>query len=257
MMIADVHAHLDFEEYEKDLDEVIEAQKKAGVKAIVNHGTTIKGNRRVLELASKYDIIKPALGIYPVYAAEMKEEDFDKEIEFIRKQQGIVAIGEVGLDYYVGDDNPHGDKYRAQMRRCFEKFIKLAEQRNLPIVVHSRRAELDCIEMLEASSIKKDKVVMHCFMGRKHLIKRILANGWSISIPCIIGRLQQLQENVAMAPIGQLLTETDSPYMSPFPDIKRNEPRFISETIKKIAEIKKLDPEETAKLLYMNYQRLF
>jgi len=257
MMIVDVHAHLDFEEYEKDLDAVMEANRKAGVKAIVNHGTTAKANRRVLELAKKYGLIKPALGIYPVYAAEMKEEDFDKEIEFIKKQDNIVAIGEVGLDYYIGDDNPHGDKYRTEMKKCFEKFIKLAEHRKLPLVAHSRRAELDVIEMLESSSINKNKIVMHCFMGRKHLVKRVLDNGWSLSIPCIIGRLQQLQENVSMAHISQLLTETDAPYMSPYPDIKRNEPRFIIETIKKIAEIKKLDEEETAKLLYMNYQRLF
>jgi TatD DNase family protein len=98
---------------------------------------------------------------------------------------------------------------------------------------------------------------MHCFMGRKHLVKRIIGNGWNISIPCIIGKLQQLQENVEMAPISQLLTETDAPYMSPFPETRRNESGFVLETLKKMAEIKKLDVEEISKLIYMNYQRVF
>ena len=256
MIIIDTHAHLDFKEYEKDIDKVIEENKKAGVVAIINNGVHVESNRRVLELAKKYDIIKPALGFYPVHAAQMKEEDFDVELDFISKQD-IVAIGEVGLDYKKGDDNPHGNKYKDEMRKCFEKFIKLAEKKNIPIIVHSRKAELDTIEMLENSNLKPEKIIMHCFMGRKHLVDRILKNGWSMSIPCIINKLQQLQIIVEKAPMNQLLTETDCPYMSPYPDIKRCEPRFIVEGLKKIAEIKKLDVEEVSKMIYMNYQSMF
>ena len=257
MMIVDVHAHLDFEEYDNDLDKVMADNKAAGVKAIINNGVDSKSNSKVLELAKKYDIIKPALGFYPVKAALLKEEDFDKEIEFISKQKNIVAIGEVGLDYIKGDDNPHGDKYKNEMKACFEKMIKLAEKKNLPIICHSRRAELDVIEMLESSSMKKRKVIMHCFMGRQHLVKRIIDNGWSMSIPCIVTKLQQLQLIAQMAPIEQIFTETDAPYMSPYPDIRRNEPRFVVEGLKKIAEIKKLDVEECSKMIYLNYQRMF
>jgi TatD DNase family protein len=256
MLIVDVHAHLDFEEYDTDRDKVIEENKKAGVKAIINQGVDIKHNRKVLELASKYDIIKPALGFYPVHAVQIKEEKFDAELDFISKQN-IVAIGEVGLDYKKGDDNPFGDKYKGEMRKCFEKFIALAEKKRIPIIVHSRKAELDVIEMLESSSMKKGKVIMHCFMGRQHLVKRIIDNGWSMSIPCIVTKLQQLQLIAQMAPVQQIFTETDAPYMSPYPDIKRNEPRFIIEGLKKIAEIKKLDVEELSKMIYMNYQRMF
>lgn len=255
-MIIDIHAHLDFDEYEKDIDQVIEENKKAGVKTIINNGVHPESNRRVLELAKKYDLIKPALGFYPVHCAKVSEKEFDKELEFISKQD-IIALGEVGLDYKKGDDNPHGDKHKEKMKICFQKFIALAEKKNIPIIVHSRKAELDCIEMLEKSNLRKDQIMMHCFMGRKHLVKRILDNGWKMSIPCIVNKLQQLQEIVAMAPMTQLLTETDAPYMSPYPDIKRNEPRFISESIKKIAEIKGLDPEEVEKMIFMNYQRIF
>ncbi len=221
MMIVDVHAHLDFEEYDADIDKVIEENKKAGVKAIINNGVHALSNRKVLELAKKYNIIKPALGFYPVHAAQIKEEDFDKELKFISKQENIVAIGEVGLDYYVGDDNPHGDKYKSEMRKCFQKFIELAHRKNLPIIVHSRRAELEVVEMLESSSLKPNKIVIHCFMGRQHLVKRILDHGWSMGISCLVAKLQQLQLIVEKAPMNQLLTETDSPYQSPYPDVKR------------------------------------
>jgi TatD DNase family protein len=253
-MLIDVHAHLDFDEYKDDLDSFIAAQENAGVSAVVCNGVTPESNRKILELAKKYKMIRPALGYYPVWCVNASEEDFDNELHFIAKQD-IAAIGEVGLDYMKGDDNPHGDTHKQKMRLCFEKFIKLAESRNVPIIVHSRRAELDCIEMLESSKAKK--VVMHCFMGRKNLVKRILDNGWSLSIPCIVGKLQQLQENVAMANTSQILTETDSPYMSPNPDVRRNEPRFVDGTVRKIAEIKKLDYEETKRMIFQNYQRLF
>jgi TatD DNase family protein len=257
MLIVDVHAHLDFEEYDKDLDRVMAENQGAGVKVIINNGVDVESNRKVLILAKKYDIIKPALGFYPVKAAQTREADFDRELEFISKQDNIIAIGEVGLDYYVGDDNPHGDKYRSEMKRCFEKFIKLAEKKKIPMICHSRRAELDVIEMLESSSLKKSQVLMHCFMGRQHLVKRIIDNGWSMSIPCIVTKLQQLQLVAQMAPVTQIFTETDAPYMSPHLEIRRNEPRFIIEGLKKIAEIKKLDVDELSKMIYMNYQKMF
>ncbi|KYK27075.1 hypothetical protein AYK26_00040 [Euryarchaeota archaeon SM23-78] len=256
MIIIDTHAHLDFKDYDKDRDKVIEENKKAGVVAIINNGVDIASNRKVLELAKKYDIIKPALGFYPVHAVQVKEEEFDKELDFISKQD-IVALGEVGLDYLKGEDNPFGDKYSKEMKACFEKFMALAEKKNIPIIVHSRRAELDMVEMLESSSLKPEKILVHCFMGRKHLVKRILDHGWSMSISAIVKKLQQLQLIVEQAPMNQLLTETDAPYQSPYPDIRRNEPRFIIEALKKIAEIKKLDIEEVANMIYKNYQAMF
>ena len=256
MLIIDVHAHLDFKEYDNDIDKVIENNKKAGVVAVINNGVDIASNRKVLELAKKYDIIKPALGFYPVHAVQAKQEEFDAELDFISKQD-IAAIGEVGLDYLKGDDNPFGDKYSKEMKACFEKFISLAKKKNIPIIVHSRRAELDVVEMLESSSLKPEKILMHCFMGRKHLVKRILDHGWSMGISCLVKKLQQLQSIVEQAPMNQLLTETDAPYQSPYPDIRRNEPRFIIESLKKIAEIKKLDVEEASNMIYKNYQAMF
>jgi len=207
-------------------------------------------------MAKKYDIIKPALGFYPTRCIHVSEEEFDAELKFI-SEQDIIAIGEVGLDYKKTDENPVTAESIDKMKKCFQKIIDLTEKKNIPIIIHSRKAELDCIEMLEKSNLKKDQIIMHCFMGRKHLVKRVIDNGWSLSIPTIVNKLQQLQENVANTPMSQLLTETDAPYMSPYPNIRRNEPRFIIESIKKIAEIKNLDPEEVKKMIFMNYQRVF
>jgi TatD DNase family protein len=254
MILVDVHAHLDAPDYEKNFSEMIAENKKAGVAAIVSNGTHTESNRKVLELAKKYDIIKPALGVYPVHAVDMSEEDFDREAEFIKKQD-ILAVGEVGLDYLKGDDNPHGDEKKILMKERFERLIEISEKKKVPIIVHSRRAELDCIEMLQSSNAKK--VIMHCFMGRKHLVKRIADNGWTLSIPCIVGKSQQLQDNVSLLPTSQLLTETDAPYLSPDSAVWPNQSRFVEVAVRKIAEIKKLETEETANLIYQNYRKMF
>ncbi|MBU1975536.1 MAG: TatD family hydrolase, partial [Nanoarchaeota archaeon] len=134
-------------------------------------------------------------------------------------------------------------------------IIELAEKKKIPLIVHSRKAELDVIEMLESSNTKK--VVMHCFMGRKHLVKRIVDNGWYTSIPCIVSKLQQLQELVKQQDMSRIFTETDAPYMSPYKDIRRNEPPFVVEGIKKIAALKGMDAEEVANNVFKNYQDVF
>jgi len=257
VMLIDVHAHLDHELFAKDRDEVIARAKAAGVKVIIANGVDSETNSYVIHFAEKYDIVKPALGIYPPdalkeevccggYPLKLKPYDLDEELEKIEKAKPI-ALGEVGLDYKNGKDI-EGQK------RVFQAFIDLSKKLNIPLIVHSRKAELDVIDMLEASKAKK--VVMHCFSGRVHLIKRVAANGWSFSIPCNIVKSEQFQNLVKLVNISQLLTETDCPYLSPFPDT-RNEPAFIIESVKKIAELKGMTVEDTANNIFMNYQNLF
>jgi len=252
--LVDVHAHFDLGEYDKDLPKVIDNCKTTGVKAIIINGVHPKSNRKVLELAKKYDILKPALGYYPVHVVEDSWEQVEEELDFIKKNKELVGLGEVGLDYKFGDDNPHGDKHKLIQKKAFEKFIEISEKRKLPLIVHSRKAEQDVIEMLESSTLKNP--VMHCFMGKKKLMQRVADNGWNFSIPTIIIKLQQLQEMVQYTNINQLLTETDSPYLAPNPG-ERNTPANVALGVKKIAEIKGFTPEETANNIFMNYQRLF
>ncbi len=257
-MLVDVHCHLDHIDFREDIDKVIERAKQAGVSVIIANGISPETNRIVLELSKKYGIVKPALGIYPIDALTneikageypLKTEPFniDEEIEFIKKQK-IIALGEVGLDF------KDGKQYEKQQKEVFSKFIALAEKMKKPIIVHSRKAEQDVIEMLESSSIKK--AVLHCFSGKFKLVKKGADLGYHFSIPTNVVRSQQFQDLVKEVNINQLLSETDAPYLSPFPG-RRNEPAFVIESVKKIAEIKKFEFEEVEKNLFLNFQRLF
>lgn len=258
MILVDVHAHLDHVRFKNDLDQVIQRAKQAGVKAIITNGIDPETNRATLEIAKKYDIVKPALGIYPVDALRREAEtgehhktpppfNFDKELEFIEQNKEIVAIGEIGLDF------KNSNKKQEQIFH-FQKLIELAEKLNKPIIVHSRGAEPEVVETLQSTNIKK--VVLHCFSGKLKLAKKALSYGYSFSLPTNIVRSQQFQLLAEAAPLSQILTETDAPYLSPFKEIK-NEPSFVAETIKMISKIKKLEPEEVANNIYMNYQKLF
>jgi TatD DNase family protein len=263
MLLVDVHAHLDLEGYEKigGISNVIAECERDGVKIIISNGINIESNRKVLDIASKHGIVRAALGIYPTHCLEMIEageyEEFDKEIKFIEKkvkEKKCIAIGEVGLEY---KEIPNiTDAQKNIQKDCLRQFVNLAKKCDIPIIIHSRNAELEVVELLEQEGMKDKKVIMHCFCGRKHIVKRIRDNGWSFSIPCNIIRSQQFQEIARDTPLEQLFTETDSPLLSPEKDTV-NRPSNVIVTIKKIAELKKMTPEEVANIIYNNYQKLF
>ncbi len=258
MIIADVHCHLDHQSFDGQIDKLIENAKKAGVKAIITNGVNPESNRKALKIAKKYDIVLPALGIYPIDALQRETGtdsygsgngfDVDKEIGFIRQNKDkIAAIGEVGMDLKLGKDVN-------SQREVFGKMLRLADELDKPILIHSRKAEKEVMDILART--KHKKIVMHCFSGKKKYVIEGLKRGYYFSIPTNIVRSFQFQLLVEIAPMSQLLTETDAPYLSPYQG-KTNEPAFITETIKQIAEIKKMDKEEVSKILFMNYQKLF
>ncbi|MBI2545685.1 TatD family hydrolase [Candidatus Woesearchaeota archaeon] len=259
--LIDLHAHLDHPAFKDDQDEVIARAKEAGVSIILISGVNPKSNRAVLDLCSKYpDILKASLGIYPIDALQREIEtgeyplksepfDIDEEIAFIEKQRKhIHAVGECGLDYHWIKDKKEAQK------KLFAKIIALCERIDKPLIVHSRKAEDDCIAMLKSSKLRK--VNFHCFTGNKKLVKQIAEQGWYFSVPANIVRSQQFQELVKEVPLSHLFCETDSPYLSPFKE-KRNEPAFIMEGYKKIAELKRMELAEVAHNIYMNWQRVF
>ncbi len=262
MILVDIHSHLYYKDF-TDLDEVIKRAENAGVKVIACAGIDVKSNRQTLEIASKYPLVKAVLGIYPPDALDKENKDMgnissnanpatidiDKEIEFIRSNKHkIIGIGEIGLDFSFKEFD-----MKLQMD-VFVKQLNLAKLLNLPVIVHSRKAEADIIGILEKHNMKK--VVLHCFCGKKRLIKVAIEKGWYFSIPTNIVRSSQFQELVEMVPLPQLLTETDAPFLSPYPGM-RNEPAFVLESVKKIASIKKIEKEEAANIIFSNYQRLF
>jgi TatD DNase family protein len=256
-MLIDVHSHLDHPLIKDKIGEIIRNAKTIGVRHIIANGIEPKTNRICLELSRRYDTAECGMGIYPRnllkkeveqgYSTINPDFDIDGEIEFIKNNKDeIIAISEVGLDFSYGENKPQ--------IQDFEKMISLAEELKKPIVVHSRKAELKCIEILESSKLKK--IVMHCFTGRKHLVKRIRDNGWFFSVPASVVSSGQFQMIVEQVPLSQLFCETDSPFLSPFKG-RLNEPAFVVESYKKIAEIKKLDFSEVANNIYMNWQRVF
>ena len=262
MNLVDVHAHLTDEKFKADLDMVLHRAKEAGVKAVICNGTNPINNREILALAKQHDLIKVALGAYPTDALGLEETetglvpskqpwDFDKEVDFIESQKNhIVAIGEVGLEYKHVTD-PLLRKLQVQN---LSKILALAERIKKPVILHTRGAEAETIELLQSSSNKK--VVLHCFGGKKSLVRKANDLGYSLSIPPVCVRLQHFGMVVDESSVSQLLTETDSPWLSHVA-MERNEPKNVLESIKFIANKKKFDVEETANSIFLNYQRLF
>lgn len=262
MNLVDVHCHLTHEKFKDDLNTVIETAKKEGVKAIVCSGVNTPTNREVLALSKKFPLVKASLGIYPIDALGLPQDesglsrqlspiDVDEELAFIAKNKdSIISVGEAGLDFKFANKE---DQIKKQ-KENFQKVIDCCEKIKKPLVVHSRRAEKECVEMLESSKLRK--VDLHCFEGNKKVIQKAADLGFYFSIPPVIVRLQHFQTLVGMVNINQLLTETDAPWLSPVPGV-RNEPHFVLESVKKIAEIKGFTVEETANNVFLNYKRLF
>ncbi len=261
MEFVDVHCHLDDPRYADDLDNVIERAKEAGAVAIISSGVNPESNRRVLELSKKYNIVRASFGLYPLDSIadkaevgddvirEIKPFSVDEELKWIEEHEsGCVSIGEVGLDYKLA---PGTEEFQKEV---FKKAIALAMKLDKPIVIHSRKAELDCIEILEKMNCKK--VVMHCFSGKKSLIKRCVENGWFLSVPSIITRLQHFQTMAEIVPLENLLTETDGPYLAPVAG-ELSESADIVGTIKEIARIKDVSEEEVGRVIFNNARELF
>lgn len=262
MRLVDVHCHLDHPAIIDDIDNIISRAEKAGIRAMVTCGITPRTNEIALDLAKRFKSVYCSLGIYPPdalrreisgseYPIKIEKFDVDEQIEWIRKKlntEKVLAIGEVGLDYA----SEKADK--KEQKNIFEKFITLSEKTKKPLIIHSRKAESDVTEMLESSKLKN--CVMHCFSGKFKLVKRLQDLGVNFSIPTNVVRSQQFQLLAESTNLSQLFTETDAPYLSPFKE-KNNEPSFITESIRKIAEIKKMTEEEISNQMYMNFQRLF
>ncbi len=247
MVYIDIHSHIVFYSEEK-IEKVIQNAKNSNVKIILDNGLDKKTNRKIISLSEKHPEIKPVLGLYPSDTTKLNEQQINEEIEFIKNNKGkIIAIGEVGLDLKK-------DQNLDKQILVFEKFIKLSQELDIPLIVHSRKAEEKTIDILEKNSAKK--VIMHCFCGKFKLVKRIIDNDWFLSIPSNVTYSEQFQKIVKEIPLENIFCETDSPFLHPRRE-KNNEPVNVIECYKKIAEIKKLSLNEVEKKIEENYKRIF
>lgn len=263
MILVDDHCHLTHELYKDQLDAVLDRARKAGVKGIVCSGVNVPTNREVLELARKYGpLVKCSFGIYPTDAiGEGADEaglakqkgpiDIDSELQFIKEHKDeISAIGEVGLDFHwIKDEAKH-----KLMKENFEKIISFAEKIKKPLVIHSRKAEKECLDILESSNVVN--VVQHCFSGKKKLVRRAVDLGHYISIPAAVTHVPQFQMNAELVPLNQIITETDGPWMSPVKGTP-SEPAFVKYGVEKISAIKGFEAEEVANAIWVNFQKVF
>lgn len=256
MELFDSHAHLDDEKFDEDRESLVEEIRKAGITKLISAGYSLEGSRRGKELAEKYDFIYTTAGISPNDIPQTQEELWImlEEIEVIAKQSGkVVAIGEIGLDYYWNDENKELQKL------AFERQIEIANRLELPIVIHTREAVMDTLAILKQRAVLK-KGVFHCCPLNRELVKEALKLGFYISFagPITFKNSKNANEIIEMVPNERILIETDSPYLSPEPlRGRRNDPRNVRFVAQKVAEVKGMTLEETAKITYQNAERLF
>ena len=257
--LIDSHAHLDDEKFDNDREEIISKIKDAGIKNFITAGYSLGSSKKAVELAEKYDFIYATCGISPNDIPQDEDEVWKQisEIEgMVEKQKNkIVAIGEIGLDYYWEKD----EKMRELQRKAFIKQIELANKLNLPIVIHTREAIMDTLEILKQNPVDK-KGVFHCCPQNRELIKEGLKLGFYISFagPITFKNSKNANEMIELVPDDRLLIETDSPYLSPEPVRgRRNMPANVKYIAQKIAEVKNVPIENVAKMTFENTCRIF
>jgi len=252
-MYIDTHVHLNAEQYNDDLEEVINRALDAGVKQMVVIGFDRKTIERAIALAEQYEFIFAVVGWHPVDAIDCTEEDLNW-IESLAKHEKVVAIGETGLDYYW-DKSP-----KEVQQEIFRKQIQLAQRVNLPIVIHNRDATEDVIRILQEEHAERTGGVMHCFGGSVETAKVCIEMNFMISLggPVTFKNAKKPKEVAAEIPLEWLMIETDAPYLSPHPHRgKRNEPSLVPLVAEEIARLKDVPVEEIARVTSENAKRFF
>ena len=256
MEFFDSHAHLDDEKFNEDREELIPEIKKAGITKFISAGYSLEGSIKAIELSKKYDFIYPTCGISPNDIPQTEEElwkSLAKIEELIKENSKIVAVGEIGLDYYWEKEN------KEMQKLAFIEQIKIANKYDLPIVIHTREAVMDTLEILKENPVNK-KGIFHCCPLNRELVKEALKLGFYISFagPITFKNSKNANEIIETVPIDKMLIETDSPYLSPEPlRGRRNDPRNVKYIAQKIADVKNMTIEEVAKQTYENAEKIY
>ncbi|MFJ7851057.1 TatD family hydrolase [Peribacillus sp. NPDC097206] len=252
-MLFDTHVHVNAEQFNEDLEEVIERAQEAGVKNMVVVGFDRPTITRAMELVEIYDFMFAAIGWHPVDAIDMTEEDL-QWIEELSAHPKIVAIGEMGLDY-------HWDKSPKEIQKeVFRKQIRLAKKVKLPIIIHNREATADTVSILKEEGASEVGGIMHCFSGSAETALECIDMNFYISLggPVTFKNAKKPKEVAAAVPLDRLLIETDCPYLAPHPFRgKRNEPSYVKLVAEQIADIKQLSVEEVSQATTSNAKKLF
>jgi TatD DNase family protein len=257
-MFVDSHAHIDGEEYTVDRDEVVERAREAGVCAILNVGTGDPHSgalERAVEVAEKYKDVYAAVGVHP-HDARLFDDEAERRIQALVKQSSrIIAWGEIGLDYHY-DNSP-----RDVQREVFARQLRLAREANLPVVIHSRAADEDTVNILRTEWTETQQGgVMHCFGGSLWMMEQVVELGFMISFAgnVTFKKAEDLREVARHVPRERLLIETDCPFLTPVPFRgRRNEPALVIEVARFLAELHGTTTEEMGQQTTDNFARFF
>lgn len=248
--IFDTHAHYDDEAFNEDRDELLKSIHAEGVKHIINCGCDEKSSRTALSFSDKYDFMYAAVGIHPENINENYKEELGA-IKEMTKEKKVVAIGEIGLDYYWDTSK------KELQKEIFRKQIEMANELSLPVIIHDREAHGDTLDILREL---KPKGVLHCFSGSAETAKEILSLGMYIGFggALTFKNARKAIEVAQIVPLDRILLETDCPYMAPVPMRgKRNQSSYIAYVAEKMAEIKGISAQEVIDSATENAKRLF
>ncbi len=251
--LADSHAHLDFNQFERDRSEVIRRAEAAGVQLIINIGFDLESSRRSIELAEKYAPVYASVGIHP-HDAKNAPGGYLERLEELSAHPKVVALGEMGLDYY------RNRSPREIQQKVFREQLELALRLDLPVILHDRDAHDELLQILKETGIPAAGGVMHCFSGDWTLAQPAMELGLYISMagPVTYSGNAALSEVASRAPEERLLMETDAPFLAPHPRRgKRNEPALVSLVAEKVASLRGVTPERMGMACLENTRRLF
>lgn len=256
MLLVDTHAHLDFDRFADDFDDVLARAAAAGVGRMVSIGASgdFEANGRALALAARHDAIWATVGIHPHGANAMNDERLALLRAWATENPRVVAIGETGLDYFY-DYAP-----REVQHESFRRQIRLACELGKPVVIHTRDAEEDTVAILREEGAERCGGIIHCFSGGAWLAEQALGLGFHLSFSGIVtfSSAREVREVARTAPAERILVETDAPFLAPVPNRgKRNEPAFVADTLRCVAELRGEDPIALAAETTRNAARLF
>ncbi|MBP3604126.1 MAG: TatD family hydrolase [Lachnospiraceae bacterium] len=260
-MIFETHAHYDDEAFDTDREELLLSMQDGGVETIVNIGADVASSKQTLEFCDKYPFIYGAIGVHPSNTNAMTEEDFkwlEETAKKYRMKAGgkVVAIGEIGLDYYWDKE----DVTRANQRKWFERQTVLAEEMGLPIVIHSRDAAKDTMDMMKAMNAGEIGGIIHCYSYAKEQAREYLDMGFFFGIGGVLtfSNAKKLKEVVEYLPMDAIVLETDCPYLAPVPNRgKRNSSLNLIYVAEEIAKIKGKDVEKVIEQTKANARRVY
>lgn len=253
-MIFDTHAHYDDEAFNEDREELLLSLKAAGIGNVVNIAASMESCKTTLELIKKYDFVYGALGVHPSETAELTEADMQFIKEQTNKEPKIVAIGEIGLDYYW----PEPD--RDIQKKWFVRQLALAKEVKKPLVIHSREAAKDTLDIMKAEHAEESGGIIHCYSYSKESARDYLDMGFYFGIGGVVTfkNAKKLKEAVEYIPLSSILLETDCPYLAPEPNRgKRNASLYLPYVVTAISQLKNVPEEEVIAVTEENARKVF